>query len=62
MHQQGCKETLSGKMRLPLVLDAKRAFLYADAPTETYVKPLHFVGTDRCCWRLKKCVYGMSPA
>ena len=39
--------------------DAKRAFLHADAPTETYVKPPHLRDTDRC-W--KKCMSGTLSA
>ena len=46
----------AGKKRQLLVLDAKRAFLHADALTETYVKPPHLRDTERCCL-LKKCMY-----
>ena len=44
-----------------MVLDAKRAFLHADALTETYVKPPHLRDTERC-WLLKKCMHGTFPA
>ena len=40
-----------------MVLDAKRAFLHADALTGTYVKPSHLRDTERCRL-LKKCMYG----
>ena len=40
-----------------MVLDAKRAFLHANALTETYVEPPHLRDTERC-WLLKKCMYG----
>ena len=42
-------------------LDAKRAFLHADALTETYVKPPHLRDAERR-WLLKKCVYDTLPA
>ena len=51
----------SGKRRQLMVLDAKRAFLHADALTETYVKPPHLRDTERC-WLLKKCMCGTLPA
>ena len=44
-----------------MVLDAKRAFLHAEALTETFVKPSHLRDTERC-WLLKKCMYGTLPA
>ena len=44
-----------------MVLDAKRAFLHADALTETYVKPPHLRDRERC-WSLEKCMYGTLPA
>ena len=47
----------TGKRRQLMVLDAKRAFLHADALTETYVKPPNLRDTERC-WLLKKCMYG----
>ena len=37
----------TGKRRQLMVLDAKRAFLHADALTETYVKPPHLRDTGR---------------
>ena len=40
-----------------MVLDAKQAFLHADALTETFVIPPHLRDTERC-WLLKKCMYG----
>ena len=40
-----------------MVLDAKRAFLHADALTETHVKPPPLRDMERC-WLLKKCMYG----
>ena len=46
-----------GKRRQFLVFDAKRAFLHADALTETCVKPAHLRDTERC-WLLKKCMHG----
>ena len=46
-----------GKRRQLLVFDAKRAFLHADALTETCVKPPHLRDTERC-WLLKKCMHG----
>ena len=49
------------KRRKLMVLDAKRAFLYADALTETYVKPPHLRDTERC-WLLKKCPNDTLPA
>ena len=51
----------TGKRRQLMVLDAKRAFLHADALTETYVKPPHLRDTERY-WLLKKCMYGTLPA
>ena len=51
----------TGKRRQRMVLDAKRAFLHADALTETYVKPPHLRDTERC-WLLKKCTYSTLPA
>ena len=48
----------TGKRRQLMVLHANRAFLHADALTETYVKPPHFRDTKRC-WRLMKCIYGL---
>ena len=51
----------TGKRRQLMVLDAKRAFLHADALTETYVKPPHLRDTERR-WLLKKCMYGARPA
>ena len=50
----------TGKRRQLKVLDAQRAFLDADALTETYVKPPHLRDTERC-WLLKKCMYGTLP-
>ena len=47
----------TGKRRQLMALDGKRAFLHADALTETYVKPPHLRDTERC-WLLKKCMYG----
>ena len=47
----------SGNRRQLMVLDAKRAFLHADALTETYVKPPHLRHKERCCL-LKKCMCG----
>ena len=44
-----------------MVLDAKRAYLHADALTETYVKPPHPRDAERC-WLLMKCMYGTLPA
>ena len=44
-----------------MALDAKRAFLHADALTETSVKPPHLRDTERC-WLLKKCMYGTLSA
>ena len=38
----------TGKRRQLMVLDAKRAFLHADALTETCVKPPHLRDTERC--------------
>ena len=43
-----------------MVLVAKRAILHADALAETYVKPPHLRGTERC-WILKKRMYGTLP-
>ena len=51
----------TGKRRQIRVFDAKRAFLHADALTETCVKPPHLWGTERC-WLLKKCMCGTLPA
>ena len=51
----------AGQRRQLMVLDAKRAFLHADALTETYVKPPHLRETERC-WLLKKSMYGTLPA
>ena len=53
--------TKTERRRQLMVLDAKRAFLHADALTETYVKPPHLQDTERC-WLLKKCMYGTLPA
>ena len=50
----------AGKRRQLMVLDAKRAFLHADALTETYLKPSHVQNTKRC-WLLKKCMYDTLP-
>ena len=47
----------SAERRQLMVLDAKRAFLHADELTDTYVKPPHLRGSERC-WLLKKCMYG----
>ena len=44
-----------------MVLDAKRAFLHADALTETCVKPPHLRDTERR-QSPKKCTYGTLPA
>ena len=41
-------QSKTGKRRQLMVLDAKRAFLHADALTETYVKPPHLRDTERC--------------
>ena len=51
----------TGKRRQLMVLDAKRAFLHADALTETYVKTPHLRDTERCRL-LNKCMYGTLPA
>ena len=51
----------TGKRRQLMELDAKRAFLHADALTETYVKPPHLRDTERC-WLLTKCMYSTGPA
>ena len=51
----------TGKRRQLMALDAKRAFLHADAVTETSVKPRHLRDTERC-WLLKKCMYGTPAA
>ena len=51
----------TGKRRQLTVLDVKRAFLHADAQTETYMKPPHLRDTE-LCWLLKKCVYATLPA
>ena len=51
----------TGKRRQLMVLDAKRAFLHADALTETCVKPPHLRDTERC-WLLEKCKCGTLPA
>ena len=58
-----CRATLSkaGKRRQLMVLDAKRAFLHADALTETCVKRSHLRDTERC-WLLKKCKDGTLTA
>ena len=49
-----------GKRRQLVALDAKRAFVHADALTETYVKPPPLRDTERC-WLLRKCMYGTLP-
>ena len=54
--QQNCD---ANEDRETTTTDAKRAFLHADAPTETYVEPPHLRDTNRC-W--KKCVCGTLPA
>ena len=46
-------QSKTGKRRQLMVLDAKRAFLHADALTETCVKPPHMRDTERC-WLLQK--------
>ena len=51
----------TGKGRQLMVPDAKRAFLHADALTETCVKPPHLREAERC-WLLKKCMCGTLPA
>ena len=51
----------TGNGRQLMVLDAKRAFLDADALAETYVKPPHLRDTERC-WLLKKCTDGTLRA
>ena len=51
----------TGKRRQLMVLDAKRAFLHADALTETHVKPPHLRDRERC-WLLRKCMYGTLHA
>ena len=53
--------TKTERRRQLMVLDAKRAFLHADALTETYVKPPHLQDRERCSL-LKKCMYGTLPA
>ena len=50
-----------GMRRKIMILDAKRAFLHAEAIGKTYVAPPHLRGTKRC-WLLKKCMYGTLPA
>ena len=47
--------TKTGKRRQLMVLNAKGAYLRADALTETYVKPPHLRDTERCLL-LKKTV------
>ena len=44
-----------GAHRKIMILDAKRAFLHAEAIGKTYVAPPHLRGTKRC-WLLKKCM------
>ena len=51
----------SGKRRQLMVLEAKRAFLHAEALTETHVKPPHLRDTERC-WLLNKCTHGTLRA
>ena len=45
-----------------MVCGAKRAFLHADALTETYVKPPHLRDTERLLAAADKCMYGTLPA
>ena len=51
----------AGERRQLMALDAKPAFLDADALTETNMKPPHLRDTERC-WLLQKCLYGTFPA
>ena len=44
-----------------MVLNAKRAFLHADALTETFVNHPHLRDTERC-WLLIQCMHGTLPA
>ena len=44
-----------------IIIDLRRAFLHSKASGETYVKPPHLKGTDRC-WRALKSIYGTLPA
>ena len=54
-------QSKTGERRQLMIIDARRAFLHADALTETYVKPPHLRDTERC-WLLKKCMYDTLPA
>ena len=47
----------TGGRRQLMVLDAKGAFLHADALTDSCVKPPLLQDSERCCL-LKKCMYG----
>ena len=58
---RAASRTAVGNQRILPVLDAKRAFLHADALGVTYVMPPHLRKTGKC-WRLKKCIYGTLPA
>ena len=49
------------RTRKMMIIDLKRAYFHSYASGQTFVKPPHLVGTNRC-WRLLKSMYGTLPA